>query len=127
MATVTESDAVMETLRKVLETSNAATVFGEPVTNDGATVIPVAKVSGGGGGGSGTAPAKGENPTGESGTGGGIGMSAKPVGVFVIKDGKATWRPAVDVNKIILGGQIVAVVALLTIRAIVRYRSRRTC
>jgi hypothetical protein len=36
-----------------------------------------------------------------------------------------SWRPAVDVNKIILGGQVVAVVALLTIRAIVKARLRR--
>jgi hypothetical protein len=32
------------------------------------------------------------------------------------------WRPVVDVNKIILGGQVVAVVALLTVRAIARMR-----
>ena len=27
-----------------------------------------------------------------------------------------SWRPAVDVNRIVLGGQVVAVVTLLTIR-----------
>jgi hypothetical protein len=35
-----------------------------------------------------------------------------------------TWRPAVDLNKVILGAQVVAVVALLTIRAIVKARSK---
>jgi hypothetical protein len=35
-----------------------------------------------------------------------------------------TWGPAIDVYKLILGGQIVAVVALLTIRAIVKVRAK---
>jgi hypothetical protein len=34
--------------------------------------------------------------------------------VYVIKEGQAAWRPAVDVNKIIMGGQLVAITALLT-------------
>lgn len=34
------------------------------------------------------------------------------------------WRPAVDLNRIVLGGQIVAVFALLTIRAIVKARAK---
>jgi hypothetical protein len=46
------------------------------------------------------------------------------VGAFFLKDGKVSWRPAVDVNKIVLGGQVVAIVALLTIRAIVKSRRR---
>ncbi len=33
-------------------------------------------------------------------------------------------RPAVDLNRIVLGGQIVAVVALLTIRTIVKARAK---
>jgi hypothetical protein len=38
----------------------------------------------------------------------------------VIKGDDVRWQPAIDVNRIILGAQIVAVVALLTARAIVR-------
>jgi hypothetical protein len=34
------------------------------------------------------------------------------------------WRPAVDLNKVILGAQVVAVVALLAIRAIVKTRAK---
>jgi len=125
--TTTESDAVMETLRKMLDTGNAGTVFGEPVSGDGVTLIPVAKVSGGGGGG-GTAPVPGDSEGNTAGgTGGGIGLSAKPVGVFVVKDGTVSWRPALDVNKVIMGAQIVAVVALLTLRAIAKYRQPREC
>jgi threonine dehydrogenase-like Zn-dependent dehydrogenase len=35
------------------------------------------------------------------------------------------WRPAVDLNKVIMGGQVVAIVALLTLRAVVKARWRR--
>ena len=88
------------------------------IDQDGVTVLPVAKVGGGGGTGSGP-----ENAGG--GTGGGLGLSAKPLGVYVIKDGKVSWRPAVDVNKIVLGGQLVMATALLVVRAIIKARSRQ--
>ena len=51
-------------------------------------------------------------------------MTARRVGAFIIRDGELSWRPAVDVNRIVLGGQVVVVVALLTARAIVKARSR---
>jgi hypothetical protein len=51
-------------------------------------------------------------------------MTSKPVGVFVVKDGEVTWRPAVDVNKIVLGGQLVVLVALLVLRAALKARGR---
>jgi uncharacterized spore protein YtfJ len=86
-------------------------------------VLPVAKISGGGGGGGGTGPAVEGQETG--GSGGGFGLTAKPLGVFVIKDGTVRWRPAIDVNKVILGGQLVAVTALLVVRALVKGRRRR--
>jgi len=114
---------VMETIREVIDNASADRVFGTPINQDGLTVLPVAKVGGGGGGGGGTGPA----PEGRenTGAGGGLGVSAKPLGVFVIKDGTVGWRPAIDVNKVILGGQIVALAALLTIRTVVRARARR--
>jgi hypothetical protein len=52
-------------------------------------------------------------------------MTARPVGAFIIRGGELSWRPAVDVNRIILGGQVVVIVALLTLRAIVKARARR--
>jgi hypothetical protein len=42
--------------------------------------------------------------------------------MFVIRDGNAAWRPALDLNRVILGGQIVAIVALLVVRSIFRRR-----
>jgi hypothetical protein len=47
------------------------------------------------------------------------------VGVFVIQGGEVAWRPSVDVNRIVLGAQVVAIVALLAVRAVVRARASR--
>jgi hypothetical protein len=43
---------------------------------------------------------------------------------YLIRDDDVTRRPAVDLNRIVLGAQVVAVVALLTIRAIVKTRAK---
>ena len=102
------------------DTLTVKRVFGEPYEKDGVTVIPAARVQGGAGGGS------GEDPQGQGkGSGSGFGMTARPVGAFIIRDGELSWRPAVDVNRIVLGGQLVAVAALLTVRAIIRARAKR--
>ena len=94
-------------------------VFGEPYQQNGVTVIPAARVRGGAGGG------RGEGPESEGkGSGSGFGITAHPVGAFILHDGELSWRPAVDVNRIIFGGQVVVVVALLTVRAIVKARAK---
>ncbi|NUS74026.1 MAG: sporulation protein [Corynebacteriales bacterium] len=111
----------MDTIREVVGDNSTDKVFGEPITQEGLTLLPVAKVSGGGGGG--TGPAEHDQEAG--GVGGGLGVAAKPLGVYLIKDGKVAWRPALDLNKVIMGGQIVMVVALLTLRALIKARSKR--
>ena len=95
----------------------AKQVFGDPVVADGVTVIPVARVGAGLGGGSG----EGQQQEG-SGSGFGYGYGARPAGVYVIRDGKVSWRPAVDVNRIVLGAQVVAAVVVLSVRAVVNAR-----
>lgn len=65
-------------------------VYGEPVTADGVTVIPVAKVGFGFGGGAGREV--GTTKTSEGGGGGG-GAEAKPLGYIEIRDGSATYKP----------------------------------
>jgi len=110
---------VQDVITQARDTLTVKRVFGEPYEKDGVTVIPAARVQGGAGGGS------GEDPNGQGrGSGSGFGVTARPVGAFIIRDGDLNWRPAVDVNRIILGGQVVVVVALLTVRAIIRARSR---
>jgi uncharacterized spore protein YtfJ len=119
--TVLDEAATLQTIREVMEQVGVGRVFGAPINQDGLTVVPVAKIGGGGGAGGGSEPAAGEEDA--SGAGGGFGLTAKPLGVFVIGGGKVRWRPAVDVNKIILGGQVVAVTALLVVRALVKARA----
>ncbi len=96
-------------------------VFGEPTEVDGVTVMPVAAVRGGGGGGGGGGSAPEENEQGE-GAGLGFGINARPVGVFTVKDGAVTWQPAVDVTRIVLGSQLVALAALFFVGRALRHR-----
>jgi uncharacterized spore protein YtfJ len=103
---------VDEMLQGARDAMTARTVFADPIERDGATIIPAAKVRGGGGGG-------GDQ---QDNGGGGFGLSASPVGAYVIRDGRISWEPAIDVNRAILGGQIVAIVLLLVLRSILKSR-----
>jgi uncharacterized spore protein YtfJ len=108
---------VQDVIAQARDTLTVKRVFGEPYEKDGATIIPAARLQGGAGGGS------GEDPQGQGkGSGSGFGITARPVGAFIIRDGQVSWRPAVDVTRIVLGGQMVAVVALLTVRTILKAR-----
>ncbi|OBB29216.1 hypothetical protein A5792_20710 [Mycolicibacterium peregrinum] len=73
------------------DTATTSRVFGDPyVTPDGTTVIPVSKVR--------------HRP--DSGR-----TSSRPLGIFVVKDGKPTWVPAVDNTRIALLGELIGLVA----------------
>jgi uncharacterized spore protein YtfJ len=112
---------IMDQARDVLSVRR---VFGDPIERDGLTVVPVAIVRGGAGGGSGESQGGGETAAGTGG-GAGWGAAARPAGVYVISGSDVRWQPAVDVNRIIMGGQIVAVVALLVLRSVLKARRRR--
>ena len=88
-------------------------VFGDPIERDGVMVIPVANVMGGFGGGGGD-PRSAANPA----VGGGFGVRATPAGVYVIDHGRVRWEPALNLNAVILGGQVVAIVLFLTLRTL---------
>ena len=45
---------------------------------------------------------------------------AHPAGVYVISGANVRWVPALNLNQIILGGQIAAVVGLLVLRSVVK-------
>ena len=97
-------------------------VFGEPYERDGLTVIPAASIRGAAGGGGG----EGSGPGGEgsgSGSGSGFGLVAKPAGAFVITGSEVRWRPAVNVNRIVLGGQVVVIMLLFVVRSVLRRRT----
>jgi hypothetical protein len=85
-------------------------VFGPPVQSGGVTLVPVARVRGGGG-----SAGRSMDPRT------GVGLEARPVGAFAIgSDGKVAWHPVVDVNRIVLGGQLVVAAVLLA--AVLRRR-----
>ena len=110
---------VQELLAQAHDVMTIKRVFGEPIEKNGVTIIPAANVLGGAGGGSGR-PSAGDSPAG-----GGLGLWATPARVYVIKGETVTWQLALNLNRIILGGQIVAIALLLTIRSIVRARAVR--
>jgi uncharacterized spore protein YtfJ len=69
----------------VVPDADPSRVYGEPYeTADGATVITVAKVR---------------------------GARAKPIGVFVIKDGNVRWSAAVDGERVAMMGIFVGLVS----------------
>ena len=112
---------VNDVITQARDTLTVERVFGDPYEKNGVTVIPAAKVQGGAGGGDGEGP----EGTGK-GSGSGFGLNARPAGAFLVRGDDVVWRPAVDVNKVIIGAQIVAIVALLTLRAIVKARASAT-
>jgi uncharacterized spore protein YtfJ len=74
-------------------------IYGDPVERDGVTVVPAAAVIGGTGGGE------------EDGkAGGGFGLLGRPVGAWVIHEGEATWKPAIDVDRLVLFGFLLGLV-----------------
>jgi uncharacterized spore protein YtfJ len=121
------STKAMQTLDNARQSILGQRVFGEAYEVGDVTVIPVSIVRGGGGAGTG----EGQGPTDAagsettdsgppqgSGAGAGFGINARPVGVYVVKQGEVEWKPAFDPMRVAIGGQVVAIVALLTIRKI---------
>jgi len=67
-------------------------IYGDPIEQNGVTVVPAAAVIGGSGGG-------GDE---QGNSGGGFGLLGRPVGAWIIRKDEATWKPAVDVDRLIL-------------------------
>ncbi|MGW4328789.1 sporulation protein [Nocardia sp. NPDC004573] len=110
-----------ELLAQARDAITVRRVYGEPYESGGATVIPAASVGGGGGGGGGT----GNGAEGEgSGEGVAFGVGAKPVGAYLLRDGRLTWHPAVDVNAIIATAGRVLIAGMLAL-ALTRCVKRR--
>jgi hypothetical protein len=72
---------------------DASRVFGEPYqTPDGTTIVPVAK----------------RHRCGDDARN---RLGAKPLGIFVVKDGKASFVPAADATRIAMMGILVGLVS----------------
>jgi uncharacterized spore protein YtfJ len=100
---------VDELLSSARDTFTVRRVYGDPYEKDGLTVIPAAVVRGGAGGGT------GHDEKGQEGEGGGFGMTGRPAGAYVVKDGKVRWLPAVDPTRIFMMFGM-AVIAYLLMR-----------
>lgn len=105
---------VQEMIDKARDTLTVNRVYGDAYEKNGVTLIPAAALRGGGGAG------EGEGAGEESGSGGGFGMAARPVGAFRINGDDVTWVPAADTTRVIIMGQVVAIVALMVLRSVVR-------
>ena len=120
---------VTEVFEEAKRTIGSKGVFGTPYEKNGVTVIPAARIMGGAGGGEGPAAQAGDGSTESgdatiaTGSGAGFGVSGHPTGAFVIKGDEVRWVPAVDVNRLMFGFQIVAVVFLFAIRSIAKSRA----
>ena len=101
---------VDEMLQGAQDALAVSRVYGEPIQRNGVTLIPAAEVMGGGGGGGDEA----------NNGGGGFGVSARPVGMWVIRGDDVQWEPAVDATKVAMRGMLVAIVGLFVIRSVVK-------
>jgi len=104
---------VQEILDEARKSVGAKGVYAEPYVQNGLTVIPAATVAGGGGAGS------GESPDGHGG-GGGFGVKSRPAGAWVIENGVVRWKTAFDLNRIVIGAELVALAGVLAARTIFR-------
>jgi hypothetical protein len=112
---------VQEILDEARKSVGAKGVYAEPYVQNGLTVIPAATVAGGGGAGS------GESPDGHGG-GGGFGVKSRPSGAWVIENGVVRWKTAFDLNRIVIGAELVALAGVFAARTIFRPQptARRT-
>jgi uncharacterized spore protein YtfJ len=87
-------ESIENSVQAIRDRLSVTTVYGEPVTANGTTVIPVSTVrfGFGGGGGSGSG---GEGAEQGSGSGGGMGGggTVEPVGYIEIGDAGTRWVP----------------------------------
>lgn len=122
-----------EPIQQMLQRLGAQTVFGEPTTQNGVMVIPVAEVTmgfgyGGGYGQGGQATTSDPTATGEGGTGagsgGGAGGRSTPRGFIQISADEVKFQPITDENRVPLAGILmiawIVFWVMATIRTLVR-------
>ncbi len=109
-----EIQQLLDTLNDLREKANVNACFGEPVTIEGRTIIPIASVGCGFGMGVGQGQSvePGDEETDQSeeqagsGGGGGGGMSVRPLGVVEVTSKRTRVEPVVDQQKVTLVGML---------------------
>jgi uncharacterized spore protein YtfJ len=110
-----EIQKLLDTLNDLRKKAHVNTCFGEPVSTEGRTIIPIASVSCGFGMGIGgkkdaktgsedtdTDQGERESESGEGGGGGGGGMKVHPLGVIEVTSKGTRVKPVVDQQKVTL-------------------------
>ena len=133
-----EIDAMLESLADLRARANANAVFGNPVTAEGRTVIPVAKVAYGFGMGAGRemmvkeaeAEEAEESQEEEDSDNGGVaggGMMARPLAVIEVTPGGSRVKPVIDEQRLALaGGLLGAWIVFWLAHALVKIFGRNT-
>jgi uncharacterized spore protein YtfJ len=107
-----EVQELLDTLADLRKKANVNACFGEPVTVEGRTVIPVARIGYGFGIGVGHGPtAEGEERAVEkmgTGGGGGGGMAASPLGVIEVTSKGTRIEPVIDKQTVAIASMLVA-------------------
>ncbi|HET9918890.1 MAG TPA: hypothetical protein VFQ30_03540 [Ktedonobacteraceae bacterium] len=114
-ATSERDQQLTRSMEKIFSAAHASSVFSEPVTNGGYTVITACEVAAGGGFGSGQGNGTGPEQVGEgsqsqltSGGGGGIGgggfSRGRPIAAIIVGPEGVTIRPILDLTRIALAG-----------------------
>mgnify|MGYP001233459431 CR=1 FL=1 len=94
---------LLDAFADVRTEANVNRCFGEPVTIEGRTVIPVAKVSYGFGMGAEQAPAAGpEKPETQTRGPYGGGVSSSPLGVIEVTREEVRVKPTVNAEKVVM-------------------------
>jgi len=102
--------ALLQSLKEsILSQANVKAIYGEPISAQGKTVIPVAKIMYGYGAGAGTGGVGDTRARGEGGGGGG-GVRAVPVGVVEISDQQTRFVPITDRKR--MAGAVLAGIGL---------------
>ncbi len=104
------SVALLQSLKEsIFSHVGVKAIYGEPISAQGKTVIPVAKLTYGYGAGAGTGGVGNSRAQGEGG-GGGAGVRAVPVGVIEVSDQQTRFVPITSRKK--LAGAVLAGILL---------------
>jgi uncharacterized spore protein YtfJ len=102
--------SILQSLKEgILTQASVKSIYGEPVSAEGKTIIPVAKIMYGYGAGAGTGGVGDTRARGEGGGGGG-GVRAIPVGVIEVSSQPTRFVPITDRKR--LGAAVLAGVGL---------------
>jgi len=94
------SVALLQSLKEsILSGAGVKAIYGEPITAQGKTIVPVAKLMYGYGAGAGTGGVGNASAQGEGG-GGGAGVRAIPVGVIEISEQGTRFIPITSKKKL---------------------------